>query len=53
MEKHLESKVAVLTGAGGGIGQAAAVKLAQNKMKVVLLGGHNKDKLDLTRRAVE
>lgn len=53
MEKHLENKVAVLTGAGGGIGQAAAVKLAQNKMKVVLLGGHNKDKLDLTRRAVE
>ena len=53
MEKHLENKVAVLTGAGGGIGQAAALKLAQNKMKVVLLGGHNKEKLEQTRRAVE
>ena len=35
-KQNLSGQVAVLTGAGGGIGRAAAEKLAQEKMKIVL-----------------
>ena len=35
----MENKVVVITGAGGGIGRAVAAKLAQCKMKIVLLEG--------------
>ena len=47
MENILDGKIAVLTG-GGGIGRATAVKLAKNKMTVVLLGGNNLKNLQET-----
>ncbi|MBR2345695.1 MAG: SDR family oxidoreductase [Lentisphaeria bacterium] len=50
---NLKDKVAVLTGGGGGIGRAAAEKLARQGMYVVLLGGNNHDKLEQTRQLVE
>lgn len=53
MSAVLNGKVAVLTGGGGGIGSAVAVKLAQCGMKIVLLGGNNPEKLEKTRLAVE
>lgn len=49
----LNNKVAVITGAGGGIGRAIAEKLASCRMKIVLLGGNNRDKLSQTRQIVE
>ena len=48
MENILDGKIAVLTGGGGGIGRATAVKLAKNKMTVVLLGGNNLKNLQET-----
>ena len=53
MEKILENKVAVLTGGGGGIGRAIAEKLATHKMKIVLFGGNNQEKLRETQAVVE
>ncbi|MBR5025006.1 MAG: SDR family oxidoreductase [Victivallales bacterium] len=53
MKQDLTGKIAVVTGAGGGIGRATAVRLAQEKMKIVLFGGNNLAKLDETRRLVE
>ena len=49
----LQEKVVLLTGAGGGIGSAVARKLAQEKMKIVLLGGNNQEKLFQTQKSVE
>ena len=49
----LNGKIAVLTGAGGGIGRAVAQKLAHSGMKLVLLGGHSREKLEKTRALVE
>ena len=51
-KQNLSGQVAVLTGAGGGIGRAAAEKLAQEKMKIVLLGGNRLEKLEETRSLV-
>ena len=48
----LTDKVVVLTGGGGGIGSATAEKLAQNRMKVVLLGGSNLKNLQAAQTAV-
>lgn len=50
---NLQEKVVLLTGAGGGIGSAVAERLAREKMKIVLLGGNNREKLEKTRCAVE
>ncbi len=52
MKQDLTGKVLVVTGAGGGIGRAVAVKMAAEGMKLVLLGGNNVDKLDATRKLV-
>lgn len=53
MEQTLKGKVAVITGAGGGIGRATAEKLAQQGMKLVLLGGTNLSKLQKTQSLVQ
>lgn len=50
---ELTGKIAVITGAGGGIGRAVAEKLARSGMKLVLLGGHSMEKLKKTRALVE
>ena len=50
---ELKNKTAVITGGGGGIGRAIAGKLAQAEMKIVLLGGNNQDKLEITRNFVK
>ena len=52
MKTDLKGKVVVLTGAGGGIGSATAEALAQRGMKLVLLGGNNREKLEKTRETV-
>lgn len=53
MSTPLKGKVVILTGAGGGIGRAIAVKLAQAGMPLVLLGGNNPDKLTAVCSQVE
>ena len=54
MNNHtLKDKVAVITGAGGGIGRAVAATLAKEKMRLVLLGGNNREKLAATYAAVK
>lgn len=42
---HLEGKVAIITGAAGGIGEALCLRLAQSKMKL-LITGRNEEKLN-------
>lgn len=49
----MENKIAFITGAGGGIGRATAVALAKEKVKVVLFGGNNVDKLKQTAKEIE
>ena len=53
MNSQLKDKVVLLTGAGGGIGRAAAEKLAACGMKIVLFGGNNLEKLKQTQVIVE
>lgn len=53
MTCELKDKVLLLTGAGGGIGRAIAEQLAKQGMKIVLLGGNNKEKLAETRKTVD
>ena len=52
MKQNLTGKVAVITGAGGGIGRAAAKMLSEEGMKVVLLGGNNLEHLDETAELI-
>ena len=49
----LKNKVAVVTGGGGGIGRAVAVRLAKEKTVVALLGGNDGEKLKTTAEMVE
>lgn len=53
MTLNVKGKVAVLTGAGGGIGRVIAVRLASLGMKLVLLGGNNLTRLEETKALVE
>jgi NAD(P)-dependent dehydrogenase (short-subunit alcohol dehydrogenase family) len=53
MKADLKGKVALLTGAGGGIGRATAEKLAKLGMKLALLGGNDREKLEATRKRAE
>ncbi len=52
MRQNLNNKVAMVTGAGGGIGGAVAQMLAEMGMKLVLLGGRDPEKLEKTSKAV-
>ena len=49
--KNLQGKVALITGASGGIGTAMAVRLAQSGIDLVLCG-RSVEKLEKTRQAV-
>ncbi len=48
----LEGRVALITGAGGGIGREIALSLAREKVKIVLFGGKTLEKLKETQRLV-
>ncbi|MBQ6474552.1 MAG: SDR family oxidoreductase [Victivallales bacterium] len=52
MKQDLTGKILVITGAGGGIGRAIALRLAQCGMRLALLGGNNLAKLEATRQLV-
>lgn len=53
MRKSIKNKVAVITGAGGGIGKATAVVLAREGVKLALLGGRSHERLETTAQAVQ
>ena len=53
MKEDWRGKVAVITGAGGGIGTAVAKMLAEEGMKIVLLGGHDLSKLQETEAGIK
>ncbi|TKC18993.1 SDR family oxidoreductase [Robertmurraya kyonggiensis] len=52
MNKQLENQVALVTGAGSGIGRAAALKLAQNGAKIALVDLH-KDHVEEVKTQIE
>ncbi|MCU9613431.1 SDR family oxidoreductase [Caldibacillus lycopersici] len=52
MEKLLQNQVAVVTGAGSGIGKASAIKLAENGAKIALLDLH-KENVEETKEKIE
>ena len=45
MEKKLNNKVAIITGAGGGLGSSIATKFAENGCELILTYKSNKKKL--------
>ena len=49
MERDWKGKLAVITGASSGIGKAIALKLASEKMNLVLLGGTRLNNLENTK----
>lgn len=52
MKENLTGKVVVLTGGGGGIGRAAALRLHEEGARIALLGGTRPEKLEETRAAL-
>ena len=52
MEKMLQDQVAFVTGAGSGIGRAAAIKLAENGAKIALVDLH-KDEIEKVKNEIE
>lgn len=53
MDNSLKNQIVVITGGGGGIGRATAVKLASCGAKIVLLGGNNREKLQTSAELVK
>ncbi|MDD2375742.1 MAG: SDR family NAD(P)-dependent oxidoreductase [Eubacteriales bacterium] len=53
MRVSISGKIVIVTGAGGGIGRAIAVKVARAGSNLALVGGHNLDKLNETAKLVE
>ena len=49
----LKGRVALITGAGGGIGKAIAVSLAKLGVKTVLFGGKTIEKLNETKKLID
>jgi NAD(P)-dependent dehydrogenase (short-subunit alcohol dehydrogenase family)/energy-converting hydrogenase Eha subunit E len=49
----LKGRVALITGAGGGIGKAVAVSLAKLGVKTVLFGGKTIEKLNETKKLID
>lgn len=49
MNQNLNGKIAMITGGGGGIGRATALRLHQEGMRLALLGGTRMEKLEETR----
>ncbi len=49
----LQNKIALVTGAGGGIGREIALSLAKENVKLALLGGNNLEKLNKTQALIE
>ena len=47
MEKKLNNKVAIITGAGGGLGSSIATKFAYNGCELILTYKSNKKKIDI------
>lgn len=52
MDKLLQDQVAFVTGAGSGIGRAAAIKLAQNGAKIALVDLH-KENIEEVKKRIE
>ena len=52
MTKLMENKVAVITGAGSGIGRSAALKLARNGAKIALLINPSKKPIKFKRKLI-
>lgn len=50
---YLKDKTVLLTGAGGGIGSAIAEKLTLAGAKIILFGGNNLSKLELTAQKIK
>lgn len=53
MKSTLKGKVAVITGAGGGIGRSTAVALSKEGVKIALCGGNNIENLIKTAEMVK
>ncbi len=51
MGSRLKNKIAIITGAGSGIGRACAIALAREGAKVALVG-RRKERLEETSRAI-
>ena len=49
----LKNRVALITGAGGGIGRAISVSLAKEGVNLILFGGNNLEKLEKTADIVK
>ena len=53
MKASLKDKVAVITGAGGGIGRATVQAMAQEGARIALCGGHDIEKLSCSADAAK
>ena len=53
MDQNIQNRVAVVTGAGSGIGKAIALALAKEGVSVVAFGGRNAKNLDLVKAEIE
>ncbi len=49
----MKDRIALVTGAGGGIGREIVLSLAKEKVNIVLFGGNNLDNLNETSRLAE
>lgn len=50
---ELRNRIAIVTGAGGGIGREICIALAKEGVKIIMLGGNNLYKLNATKEEVQ